>query len=100
MSCAGQATEAESLFYYAGNSQSRKRQVEGSYNDFQNPAFVPIFLDELNFTNDQREICENNLQCLFDLAVTEETDFAMKTLEQEKVANTTVEILSKLLVNV
>lgn len=90
----GQATEAESLFYYAGNR--RKRQVGGTYEDFQNLNFVPIFLDELNFTDNQRMICENNLQCLFDLAVTGEMEFAMNTLEQEKVANTTVQILSKL----
>ena len=90
----GQATQTESLFYY---TSSRKRQTDGSYEDFQNLNFVPVFLDELNFTNDQRVLCENNLQCLFDLAVTEDETFAVNTLEQEKIANATVEILSTLL---
>ena len=40
-------------------------------------------------------LCENNLQCLFDLAVTQETTFAMETLEQEKIANTTTKTLRK-----
>ena len=88
--------EEESFFYYPGNNQSRKRQTGGTYTDYQNPSFVPIFLDELNFTDDQRTTCENNLQCLFDLAVTGETEFAMTTLEQEKIANSTIEILRKL----
>ena len=41
-------------------------------------------------------ICEDNPQCLFDLAITEETTFAMETLEQEKVANTTTKTLGKI----
>ena len=82
------------MFYYADNSLNRKRQAEGSYEDFQDLNFIPVFLDELNFTDGQRVICENNPQCLFDLAVTEEEDFAMNTLEQEKIANTSMEILS------
>ena len=44
-------------------------------------------------------ICEDNLQCLFDLAVTDEMEFAMNTLEQEKIANTTTEVLSKPVAN-
>ena len=90
---AGKVSEEESFFYYAG--QGRKRQAGGTYEDFQNLNFVPIFSDELNFTEEQRVLCEDNLQCLFDLAVTEETTFAMETLEQEKIANTTTKTLRK-----
>lgn len=89
----GQVTEFESLFYYPGESQRKKRQAGGTYDDFQNINFVPIFTDELNFTDEQRVVCEDNLQCLFDLAITEETEFAMTTLEQEKIANATTDTL-------
>ena len=67
----------------------RKRQA------IQNDTFMPVFFDELNFTAEQRIICEGNPQCLFDLDVTGELGIAMKTLQFEKEANATKESFGK-----
>ena len=61
------------------------------------PSLTPIFFDELNFTDYQRLFCENNPQCLYDLAVSESTDVAQDTLDYEKDANATIATLSMLL---
>lgn len=86
-------SEAEGFFFYPdGPSGRRKRQT---YEEYQNLDFVPIFLDELTFTDDQKFACEDNLECLFDLAVTGSMEFANNTLMEAKVANATLEVLSK-----
>ena len=54
--------------------------------------FEPIFLSELNFTDDQILSCEGNVQCLFDLAITNDTEVGMQTLEEEKVVNATIDL--------
>lgn len=83
--------QEESLFYYG----RRKRQTGENFEDFQNSSFVPIFSDELNFTDAQRTICDNNARCLFDFAVTGEIELALDTLQDEKNANISIEALSK-----
>ena len=55
---------------------------------------MPIFFDELNFTSEQVVICEDNLQCLFDLAVTGDMEIASNTLQFEKVTNATKQSFS------
>ena len=56
--------------------------------------FVPLFFDELtNVTDAQRMVCEDNQQCLFDLAVTGDMAFAMNTLNHQKDANATKDVL-------
>ena len=86
----------ESLFFYPGEPTEpavmgrRKRQT---YEEYQNFNFVPIFLDELTFTDDQKVICEGDLQCLFDLAVTGDVEFANTTLMEGKIANETIKLL-------
>ena len=55
----------------------RKRQ---SFSDFQNVTVDPIFVDELNFTDEQRELCNNDTQCLVDLVVTNDVNIALMTL--------------------
>ncbi len=42
--------------------------------------WVPVFVDDLDFTPEQKMVCGENLQCLFDLNVTGEMDIAMETL--------------------
>ena len=61
----------------------------------QNNTFIPVFFEELNFTAEQRMICEDNPPCLFDLVVTGELEIAMNSLQVEKEANATKEILGK-----
>ena len=57
--------------------------------------FIPIFFNQLNFTDHQIMLCEGNNQCLFDFAVTGEEEFAMETLASNKKAQETRDILSK-----
>ena len=67
----------------------RKRQ--------DNTDFTPIFFSDLNFTDAQRLICENNPECLLDLLASNDTEAAMTTLDSQKEANATIEILGKCL---
>ena len=85
----------ESLFFYPGEAGATGRRKRQTYDEYQNLDFVPIFADELNFTEDQNMACGDHLQCLFDLAVTGDMDFANNTLMEDMVANTTKKVLSK-----
>lgn len=92
-------TRADSFFFYPDDG-ARGRHKRQSYADYQNSGFVPVFLDELTFTEEQRIACEDNRQCLFDLAVTGSMDFANNTLMEDKIANATKEVLSKCIVRI
>ena len=82
----GRVPAEESLFFRPGR---RRRQVSQPDVDF-----VPLFFDELtNVTDAQRMVCEDNQQCLFDLAVTGDMAFAMNTLNHQKDANATKDVL-------
>ena len=81
----GRVDPEESLFYNAGRL---KRQTAPDV------EFVPIFFDDLNITEAQRMICEDNQQCLYDLAVTRDVKFAVNTLDHQKETNATKEVLS------
>lgn len=82
----GRVSADDTLFYNPG----RRRRRQTSLDDF-----VPIFFDELaNITDTQRLLCEGNQQCIFDLAVTGDMDFAMHTLDHQKEANETKDVLS------
>ena len=61
--------------------------------------WVPIFLDELNFTTEQKMICGENIQCLFDLNVTDEMDVAVTTLNHSVETEETREVISELCYN-
>ena len=59
-----------------------------SYDSFLNLGFTPVFLDETNslFSNNTleqqaRDICGENEECLFDIAVTGKTSVGEATLE-------------------
>lgn len=93
MKCLGQVTPEESFFYY--NTGVRGRRKRQTYEDHQNLQFVPLFLDELTFTDDQKMACEDHPECLFDLAITGDMEFANNTLNEDKFANATQEVLGK-----
>ena len=44
-------------------------------------AYTPIFPEDLTFTDEQKEICKNDTQCLYDLVVTGEESIALETLD-------------------
>lgn len=82
----GRVPADDSLFF-----SGRRRRRQAGQPDVN---FVPIFFDELtNVTDALRTTCENNHQCLFDLAVTGDMVFAQNTLNHQKVANATREVL-------
>ena len=81
----GEVSDGESLFFNAGR---RKRQTA------PDADFIPTFFDELNITEAERIVCEDNDQCLFDLAATGDMTFALTTLDHQKEANATKEVLS------
>ena len=81
----GETSFDESLFSIRTR---RKRQTP-------NIDHSPLFFDQLTFTDDQKRLCEDNLQCLFDLAASGDMQAAITTLNHEKDANSTIEILSK-----
>ena len=58
-------------------------------------VFVPLFLDELNFTDAQLMLCGGDEQCLFDFAVTGEEEFAMETLTSNNLAEETKDTIGK-----
>ena len=68
----GQVTAAESLFFY---------EVGQNVSTVSNPEHVPVFADEITFTNDQLTLCEDDRACLFDLVQTGDMDVASQTLQ-------------------
>ena len=59
-----------------------------SYDNFLDPGFTPVFLDETNslfsdntLEQQARDICGENEECLFDIAVTGKTSVGESTLE-------------------
>ena len=83
----GRVSEADRMFF-TDSEDRRKRQA---LNEFE-----PIFFSDLNYTDDQILVCEGNAQCLFDLAITNDTEIGMQTLEEEKEANATIDLLGML----
>ena len=81
----GKVKREESLFV---NPRRRKRQTTPE------DDFVPIYFEDLDITDAHRMICGDNLQCLFDLAVTGNETIAMNTLEHDEEGNETIEALS------
>ena len=60
----------------------KRRQVTGPNLDFIFPdPPVPFSIDNLNYTDEQREFCNNITECMFDLLLTGDTGFATTTME-------------------
>ena len=80
------------------NASRNKRQIDGpdfvctSFDNCGDHSFVGVTLEELSFTQEQRDMCNNDDACLFDLAVTGDEEFANTTLEAS-VENTKVQQL-------
>ena len=79
-----------------GRSQSLFQYFDGdsydTYNDEWN-TFVPVFTDELTQPEDALDVCEgNDLQCIFDYAVTGDMSIAIAThsatLENQDIIDT------------
>ena len=60
----------------------KRRQVTGPNLDFIFPdPPVPFSIENLNYTDEQREFCNNITECMFDLLLTEDTEIAGDTME-------------------
>lgn len=77
--------QSQSLFVTGIASGRKKRQDSNSNSSITDPA--PLF-EELNFTDAQREICNNIMACLYDLAVT--GDLEVANISRETSENTTI----------
>ncbi|KAK2171160.1 hypothetical protein NP493_1097g00008 [Ridgeia piscesae] len=79
MLVSGRIQKADSLFKYIDGT---------SYETFNGKSFTPIFVDDIisAMTDTERQLANdtckgNNLECMFDLAVTGKTEVAEATLE-------------------
>ena len=73
----------------------KKRQVDESIVNFNLPEEFTIEELGLNFTEEQRQICSNDLQCLFDLLFTGNEEIALNTLRQNQKVEEQAKLLSK-----
>lgn len=77
---AGQINASQSLFSY---------QAHESPATFIDLSYVPMFIDNITWTNDSfrrqaESVCGNNTLCLFDAAVTVNCSFGMSTKKLEE----------------
>lgn len=66
------------------------------------PSYVPMFINNITWTNDSfrlqaEEVCGNNTNCLFDVAVTMNTSYGMTTRRLEQNNNKINRELGKIL---
>ena len=88
ISITGAVTEEESLFSYS---------LDGaSFEDFQYPDHQPIFLDQLNPTVEQVEVCGGDQQCMYDYAQTGNIEIGLATMEVEQSTSTNQMLLGML----
>ena len=79
---AGAIPKRDSMFAITRStrlSSRKRRQVIGPSLTPDPPQ--PFSIENLNYTDEQREFCNNITECMFDLLLTEDTDFAGNTLE-------------------
>ena len=58
-------------------------------------AFTPLYPDEIEYNDEQRAICGDDMGCLFDFAATGSADVARENLESVKELENTTSALSK-----
>ena len=81
---AGKIEQEQSMFVIHRDPSLRRkrRQVTGPNLDFIFPdPPVPFSIENLNYTDEQREFCNNITECMFDLLLTEDTEIAGNTME-------------------
>ena len=71
----GQIKASESLFTYG---------AQESTDTFIDLSYVPMFIDNITWANDSfrleaERVCDNNINCLFDAAVTEDVSYGVTT---------------------
>lgn len=78
-----------------------KRQIDGpdfactSFDNCGDHNFVGVSFEDLDFTEEQIAMCNNDETCLFDLAVTGDEEFAATTLTDSEENTRLQEVISK-----
>ena len=96
-------TQTRTMFTYGGNFGRKRRQVLDESLEFEctsfdncgNHSFVGVSFEDLTFTEEQMDMCNNDETCLFDFAVTGDEEFAMTTLENSEEDARVQEIISE-----
>ena len=98
---AGRIGQEQSMFAIHRPPDRKRRQVSGPSLDviFPDPP-QPFSVDNLNYTDEQREFCNNLPECMFDLLFTEDTEIAGNTMEANMEATRQeIELSKKVVVN-
>lgn len=85
------------MFLY-GSIDRKKRQVDDgciSFDNCGNSSIPPTTLADVTVTDEQRDMCNNDDTCLFDLAVTGDEELAMSSLESSEESAQLQMIISK-----
>ena len=85
LNTAGNVSESESIFSYHGSV----------YTAFQHLDHTPVFIAQLNPTNEQIAVCGGDQQCLYDFVNTGNKELAVATIEIANNNTKDSEILSK-----
>ena len=79
------------MFTYGENFDRKRRQADDnlefectSFDNCGNHSFVGVSFEDLTFTEEQIDMCNNDEICLFDLVVTGDEEFANTTLESSE----------------
>ena len=90
------------MFIY-GNFGRRRRQLSGgpdfectSFSNCGNQSFVGLSFEDLNITDSQREFCNNDTTCLYDLAITGDEEIAQTSMTFNENVTHVIEILREL----
>lgn len=82
-------SEEESLFNYTIGATSYSAINDGYL------AHQPLFSEELNVTEEVREMCQENPSCIYDSVVTGKMEIGMSTLGVSSANDRTIQILGK-----
>jgi hypothetical protein len=66
-----------------------------SFDSCGDVTITPTTLADFNVTDEQKDFCDNDDACLFDLVVTGDEDLAMQTLETSVISARQQMIISK-----
>ena len=93
---AGKIPKRESMFAITRNTQlpgRKRRQVIGPSLNSNPPQ--PFSIENLNYTDEQREFCNNITECMFDLLITGDTEIAGNTMDAVMESNQLTVAFSK-----
>ena len=88
----GHIGEADSIFSYGDRNYS---SINSGYLEFE-----PTFFDELNVTQEVRDACGNNQQCILDATITGNIGIGNSTLEASMENEELEQVLGELVIHI